>query len=62
LDAAAVGGKGAEACRTPKRLKRIGQFWSAVVDEAVLCLDTFWRNERWHELFPHTRSANLSKN
>jgi hypothetical protein len=27
-----------------------------------LCLDTFWRNERWHLLFPHTRPANLSKN
>jgi hypothetical protein len=28
------------------RLKRPGQFWSPVVDEALLYLDTFWRNER----------------
>ena len=39
-----------------------GQFWSPAGDEALLCLDTFWRNERWPLLFPHTRPANLSKN
>jgi hypothetical protein len=44
------------------RFKRTGQFWSPAGDEALLCLDTFWRNERWHLLFPHTRPANLSKN
>jgi hypothetical protein len=44
------------------RFKRTGQFWSPTGDEALLCLDTFWRNERWHLLFPHTRPANLSKN
>lgn len=35
---------------------------SAAGDGALLCLDTFWRHERWHLLFPHTRPANLSKN
>jgi hypothetical protein len=44
------------------RFKRTGQFWSPAGDEALLCLDTFWRNERWHLLFPHTRPPNLSKN
>gem|GEM_PF-1129316 len=42
------------------RFKRTGQFWSPAGDEALLCLDTFWRNERWHLLFP--RPPNLSKN
>lgn len=36
------------------RFKRPGQFWSTTGDEALLCLETFWRNERWHLLFPHT--------
>jgi hypothetical protein len=36
------------------RFKRPGQFWSTVGDEALLCLETFWRNERWDLLFPHT--------
>jgi hypothetical protein len=44
------------------RFKRIGQFWSPAGDEALLCLDAFWRNERRHVLFPHTHPANLSKN
>ena len=44
------------------RFKRTGQFWSPAGDEALLCLDTFWRNERWCLLCPHTRPANLSKN
>lgn len=35
------------------RFKRPGQFWSTAGDEALLCLETFWRNERWHLLFPH---------
>jgi len=43
------------------RFKRTGQFWSPAGDEALFCLDTFWRNERWHLLLPHTRPANLSK-
>lgn len=36
------------------RFKRPGQFWSTVGDEALLCLETFWRNERWDLRFPHT--------
>jgi hypothetical protein len=36
------------------RFKRPGQFWSTVGDEALLCLETFWRNDRWSLLFPHT--------
>jgi hypothetical protein len=47
------------------RFKRTGQFWTPAGDEALLCLDTFWRNARWPLLFPHTRSRpnpNLSKN
>ena len=42
--------------------KRTGQFRSPARGEALLCLDTFWRNERWPLLFAHTRPANLSKN
>ena len=35
------------------RFKRPGQFWTPTDDEALLCLATFWRNERWSLLFPH---------
>jgi len=42
------------------RFKRPGQFWSLSGDEALMCLETFWRNGRWHLLFPH--SADPSKN
>jgi hypothetical protein len=42
-------------CRQAQcRFKRPGQFWSTVGDEALLCLETFWRNHRWSLLFPHT--------
>jgi hypothetical protein len=42
-------------CRQSQcRFKRPGQFWSQRGDEALLCLETFWRNGRWHLLFPHT--------
>jgi len=42
-------------CRQAQcRFKRPGQFWSQTGDEARLCLETFWRNGRWHLLFPHT--------
>jgi hypothetical protein len=34
-------------------LQAPGQFWSPIGDEALLCLETFWRNERWSLLFPH---------
>ncbi len=35
------------------RFKRPGQFWSLEGDEALLALETLWRNGRWHLLFPH---------
>ena len=35
------------------RFKRPGQFWTRSGDEALMCLETFWRNGRWHLLFPH---------
>jgi len=43
------------------RFKRPGQFWSRAGDEALMCLETFWRNSRWHLLFPHT-SLNPARN
>jgi hypothetical protein len=39
------------------RFKRTGQFWTTPGDEALLCLETFWRNGRWHELYPHAKSS-----
>lgn len=35
------------------RFKRTGQFWTMDGDEALMCLETFWRNDRWHVLYPH---------
>lgn len=50
-------------CRqTQCRFKRPGQYWSQQGDEALLCLETFWRNGRWHLLFPHHRQLDPSKN
>jgi hypothetical protein len=43
------------------RFKRTGQFWSQTGDEALMCLETFRRNGRWHILFPHSET-NPSKN
>jgi Rad3-related DNA helicase len=43
------------------RFKRPGQFWSRTGDEALLSLDTFWRNGRWHLLFPHAPHFDPSK-
>ncbi len=37
------------------RMKRCGQFWTTRGDEALLCLEMFWRNERWEMLFPHAK-------
>ena len=49
-------------CRqTQCRFKRPGQFWSKRGDEALLCLEMFWRNDRWHLLFPHA-SFNPARN
>jgi hypothetical protein len=44
------------------RFKRTGQFWSQTGDEALMCLETFRRNGRWHILFPHAQHSNFSKN
>lgn len=50
-------------CRQSQcRFKRPGQYWSQQGDEALLCLEMFWRNERWSLLFPHNRSIDPSKN
>lgn len=38
------------------RFKRPGQFWTIDGDEALLTLETFWRNGRWATLFPHAVS------
>jgi Uncharacterised protein family (UPF0236) len=38
------------------RFKRTGQFWSQTGDEALMCLETFRRNDRWHILFPHSKT------
>jgi hypothetical protein len=39
------------------RFKRTGQFWTTAGDEALMCVETFWRNGRWHELYPHAKST-----
>ena len=44
------------------RFKRPGQFWSCVGDEGLMCLETFWRNHRWHLLFPHTLHGDPRRN
>jgi hypothetical protein len=28
----------------------------------LMCLETFWRNKRWHLLFPHSTHGDPSKN
>ena len=50
-------------CRQAQcRFKRPGQYWTVQGDESLLCLETFWRNGRWHLLFPHNRQFDPSKN
>jgi hypothetical protein len=44
------------------RFKRPGQFWSCVGDEGLMCLSTFWRNHRWHLLFPHILHGDPRRN
>jgi hypothetical protein len=44
------------------RMKRCGQFWSTAGDEALLCQEMFWRNERWELLFPHAKLTAVSNN
>jgi hypothetical protein len=50
-------------CRqTQCRFKRPGQSWSQQGDEALLCLEMFWRNGRWHLLFPHVARRDPARN
>src|ERR1035437_2380740 len=50
-------------CRqTQCRFKRPGQFWSQTGDEALMCLEMFWRNGRWHLLFPHASRLHPARN
>ncbi len=44
------------------RFKRPGQFWSRAGDEGLMCLETFWRNDRWHLLFPHILRGDPRRN
>jgi len=44
------------------RFKRPGQFWSCAGDEGLMCLETFWRNNRWHLLYPHIFHGDPLKN
>jgi hypothetical protein len=44
------------------RFKRTGQFWNMAGDEALMCLETCWRNGRWHELYPHVKLASPALN
>ncbi len=44
------------------RMKRCGQFWSTRGDEALLCLEMFWRNDRWQLLFPHAILTSVANN
>ena len=46
------------ACRQYQcRFKRTGQFWTTAGDEALMCLETLWRNGRWRQLYPHAQSS-----
>ena len=44
------------------RFKRTGQYWSRRGDEALMSLETFWRNGRWQMLYPHVGSLDPFKN
>ncbi len=44
------------------RLKRTGQFWTTVGDEALITLETMWRNHRWRLLYPHADSWDPQRN
>ena len=39
------------------RFKRTGQFWTQTGDEALMCLETYWRNDRWSVLYPHAQPS-----
>lgn len=46
------------ACRQYQcRFKRTGQFWTTAGDEALMSLETLWRNGRWDQLYLHARSS-----
>jgi len=46
------------ACRQYQcRFKRTGQFWTTAGDEALMSLETLWRNGRWDQLYPHARPS-----
>jgi hypothetical protein len=46
------------ACRQYQcRFKRTGQFWTTAGDEALMSLETLWRNGRWDQLYPHAKSS-----
>jgi hypothetical protein len=44
------------------RFKRPGQFWSEQGAEGLIALETFWRNGRWHLLYPHAGMTDPAKN
>ena len=44
------------------RFKRTGQFWTLAGDEALMCIETFWRNSSWHLLFPHSKAPSPANN
>jgi hypothetical protein len=44
------------------RFKRSGQFWTQTGDEALLCVETFWRNDRWTQLYPHAALTSSNRN
>ena len=44
------------------RFKRPGQFWTTEGDEGLMALETFWRNGRWHLLYPHVGLPDPARN
>ncbi|MBI2924090.1 MAG: hypothetical protein HYY24_00100 [Verrucomicrobia bacterium] len=44
------------------RFKRTGQFWNLAGDEALMCLETRWRNGRWSDLYPHAQLSSAALN
>jgi len=44
------------------RFKRAGQLRSQSGDEALMCLETFRRNGRWHLLIPRSKNCDHCKN
>ena len=44
------------------RMKRCGQFWSQLGDEALPTLTSFWKSGYWENLFPHAQLTSVSRN